>query len=166
MRLKEGTFAQLLEASCSPDGKVLNALDIGLPCSGFNEAGYASNVAALGAMRGQWKTSRPPPMQDVNWASAATAGAFHSWHIHCNGFMTFISPVCGEKLWIIGRPHQGQEFEHLARTSNFITQGFKVMDVNEGLWTPEAVLLKPGDTLWVFLSVMSQEWNINYFVGS
>lgn len=85
-------------------------------------------------------------MEEVNWALAATAGAFHTWHIDCNGFVTFVSPVCGAKLWIIARPHVWIDFEDFADINLFLG-GFDLDKANEDLWTLEAMLLKPGDTL-------------------
>lgn len=157
-RIREGTLAQLVEEAEKTDGRVLNALDIPLPSAGLVSMAtdrLASNVVAIEAMNGQAGAAEAPAAGEVSWGLAATAGAYHTWHIDCNGFATIIQVDGGSKLWIVGhpkgevddRPDFGTAFGH---TNVFASKHFDLDGSNAMLWGAEAVLLREGDILCVF----------------
>ena len=127
---------QLLEASASNAGKILNALEFPMGTAPVSPTPkFSSDLVA-------WEfISRgiPPPIGDIRWGLAATAGARTWFHIDSNGFNTFIDVKCGFKAWFCIYDKSGD--------FNFI-DAFKDFKLDEaGDYQIEVILLTPGTRL-------------------
>lgn len=140
----QGTLQDLLE--CQNDElKIVNALDFPLASASHPPTAITSDLAAFIGTLDMPFCGRdvPFPVMSCRWGLAATSGAFHLWHVDCNGFGTYIDTQVGYKWWVIARPKQPSDF---SGTSLF-TQEFELNEANEELWDLEAVLLVPGSRL-------------------
>lgn len=139
-RTRTGRVADILEASQSPDSKILNGLSFKNPLAGIERTSFSSDAHALGSVCYQegW-TKRGVPLDHLRWSLAATKDAFHVWHIDSDGYGTFIKVVAGSKWWFVGRPKDGLNFDIFNTTSAFI-EDLSRFDV-------EAILLQPGSEL-------------------
>lgn len=86
-------------------------------------------------------------MEDIRWGLAATAGAFHHWHIDSDGFGTFIDPIAGSKWWIVARPIGNLKRDWFTETSWLKNEAFDLNKDGKGLFDVEAILLQPGSRL-------------------
>jgi hypothetical protein len=86
------------------------------------------------------------PAASCRWAIAATANAYHGFHIDSDGLATYIDCQMGSKWWVIVRPVDGPShsmFAHVEDVFEFVnSEGEK----SEG-YIFEAVLLRPGTRL-------------------
>lgn len=159
-----GTLQQLLEASRSESGPILNALSFPLPLSGVQATSTNSEVEAWRSTQGE-KFCPPEvqfPVGDIRWGLAATNGARHWIHIDSDGFGTYIDVQCGGKWWITFNPPANKDKYAFASIYQFLdnfdtnaekgsswelaTSGGKDTKENEG-WIAEAVYLEPGTRL-------------------
>lgn len=156
-----GTLKQMLEASRSKSGQILNALSFPLPLSGVFPSAMSSEIEA-------WKlTERKKfcpsnlafPVAEMRWGLAATAGSRHWIHIDSDGLGTFVDTQCGAKWWILFAPPAGQS-KHWFGSVELYLNGFDTNGINGGrwdlgnsgdppdqggdLWIAEAVYLTPG----------------------
>lgn len=82
------------------------------------------------------------------WGLAATAGAFHTFHIDCNGLGTSIEVKTGRKWWIVARPKDLSCLDDLININKVVDIVAEDMFMPEG-WMLEAILLEPGTQLYV-----------------
>jgi len=130
------TSGQLLEASTSYTGKILNALEFPMGTAPVSPTPkFSSDLVA-------WEiTSRgiPPPIGDIRWGLAATHGARTWFHMDSNGFNTFIDVKCGSKAWLLIYDKFGY-FK--------VVDAFKDFELDEpGKFLIEVILLTPGTRL-------------------
>jgi hypothetical protein len=127
---------QLLEASATDAGKILNALEFPMGTAPVSPTPrFSTDLVA-------WEsTSRgiPPPIGDIRWGLAATPGARSWFHIDSNGFNTFIDVKCGLKVWMCIHDKNGQ----------FLSiDAFKDFELDDAVnYRIEAILLTPGTRL-------------------
>jgi hypothetical protein len=127
---------QLLAASATDSGKILNALEFPMGTAPVSPTPkFSTDLLA-------WETiSRgiPPPIGDIRWGLAATAGARTWFHMDSNGFDTIVEVKCGCKVWICIQDKDG----------HFVSiDAFKNFELDEaGDYQIEAILLTPGTRL-------------------
>ena len=127
---------QLLEAAATDAGKILNALQFPLGIAPVSPTPkFSTDLLA-------WETASraiPPPIGDIRWGLAATAGARTWFHMDSNGFNTFIDVKCGIKVWICIRDQHGK----------FVSiDAFKDFELDDaGGHRLEVILLTPGSRL-------------------
>ena len=96
---------------------------------------YSSDLVA-------WENTgrgNPPPIGDIRWGLATTAGARSWFHMDSNGFNTFIDVKCGYKAWLCIYDKCGQ-FR--------VIDAFKDFKLDEaGDFQIEVILLMPGTRL-------------------
>ena len=141
-RTRTGRVADILEASQSPDSKILNGLSFKNPLAGIERTSFSSDAHALGSVCYQegW-TKRGVPLDHLRWSLAATKDAFHVWHIDSDGYGTFVEVVAGSKWWIVACPKSNLDIDIFNSTSCFID------DASEDQFEIEAILLLPGSQL-------------------
>jgi hypothetical protein len=147
-RVRKGTVRSLLECS-QTGGKILNALHFPMPEQGLGDLKFSTDSAAWAGTKGaaNCRAEQVPPLADIRWGIAGTAGALHWWHLDSNGFGLYTDPKSGLKWWMVGRrPGQGHEFESFSEVSTFLG-GYEVEEPNAELWDLEAVILTPGTRL-------------------
>jgi hypothetical protein len=83
------------------------------------------------------------PVMDCRWGLAITDGAFHLWHIDCDGFGTYIDMQAGSKWWVLASPKEPFDFLDIS----FLTEAFQLDSDNGEVCRLEAVLLTPGSCL-------------------
>ena len=99
---KKGTLSDLLE--CHTKGfKIVNALDFPMSSAPHPPTSIVSDLTAFVATVNLplCGCSIPFPVMDCQWGLAATNGAFHKWHIDCDGFGTYIDTKAGQKWWVL-----------------------------------------------------------------
>ena len=154
-----GTLRQMLEASTSDGGLILNTLSFPLLLSGISQSPMSSEVEAWKVTEGKTFCSRllAFPVGEMRWGLAATAGARHWIHIDSDGLGTFIDVQCGGKWWILFGPPDGQSKAFFGSIETFLNN-FDLnaekggrwdveADVDELPWVAEAVYLTPGTRL-------------------
>lgn len=101
--LKQGNLRQILDCSRMDDGKILNALSFPMRNAGVQNEAFSSDVAA-------WNKTEAEPIckheafmlvGDIWWGTCATCGAFHMYHIDCEGLGTTTEVLSGMKWWIV-----------------------------------------------------------------
>ena len=127
---------QLLEASSSDAGKILNALEFPMGTAPVSPTPkFSSDLVA-------WESTTrgiPPPIGDIRWGIAATLGARTWFHMDSNGFNTFIDVKCGSKAWLCIYDRSGR-FK--------LIDAFKDFELDEpGNFQIEVILLTPGTRL-------------------
>lgn len=127
---------QLLKAAATDTGKILNALEFPMNMASVTPTPIFSTDLLAWASTA---TETPPPIGDIRWGLAATAGAKTWFHIDSNGFNTFIDVKCGFKAWICIRDELGQ----------FVAiDAFKDFELDDASrYQMEVVLLSPGTRL-------------------
>ena len=126
-------------------GKILNGLDFPMPLMGHYPTSFATDVEAFNCTVDMPLCSRdiPYPASSMKWGLAGIEGAYHLWHIDCDGFCTVINVQTGLKWWVVGHPFPGHDF---SRISEYL-QNYDVDAVNDQKWKNEGILLIPGSTL-------------------
>lgn len=94
-----------------------------------------------------WDQAKHFPTGHFRWGLAATAGAFHTFHVDSNGLGTYISPVEGSKWWIVARPIGSLDHSTFEDVGFFLNKSFSVNGNGAGVFALEAILLEPGTTL-------------------
>jgi hypothetical protein len=145
-RTRAGTTRDLVDAHQSRHGKILNALDFPLPYAPHPPASIASSIAAWQYTLGKEGCHQEFPASASMWGLAATSGAYHGFHIDCDGLGTFIQPLTGNKWWIIARPPIGDDFGIFACMEDLFTFIDSDGTKNPG-YILEAVFLTPGARL-------------------
>ena len=125
--------------------KVLNALNFLMPSAFHPPTAMASDLAAFHTMVDLPLCGHtiPFPVMDCRWGLATTDGAFHYWHIDCDGFGTYIDTQAGSKWWVLASPEGPFDFSD----TSFLTEKFQLDSNNGEVCRLEAVLLTPGSRL-------------------
>ncbi len=159
-QMRTGTLLQMLDATRSPTGPILNALSFPRPLKGAVRSGMSSEVEAWEVTAG--KAFCPGtllyPMGEMRWGLAATAGGRHWIHVDSDGLGTYIDVQCGGKWWIIFCPPDGQTkyafSEILTFLNSFDTNAelggrweLRTGEQEQFPWVAEAVYLTPGTRL-------------------
>jgi hypothetical protein len=93
------------------------------------------------------RSEQQPPIGDIRWGLASTAGAISWFHIDSNGYATYLDARGGKKYVIIGRRKLDQgSLESFSEVDIFLNN-FEMDEPNEGRWDLEAVVLPPGTRL-------------------
>lgn len=101
-------------------------------------------IAWLHAQGHAWcKWKEAYPISTLRFGLAATAGAYHKFHIDSDGTGTFVKAVAGRKIWVLAVPKAGQGLDALADIDIF-GKTYNVEKPNLHLWDLEAVILEPG----------------------
>jgi hypothetical protein len=114
-----------------------------MPCpspENFPPLGLASEIEAFQATAGMKHCPSKDtfPFNSTRWGLAATGGAYHAWHLDCDGFATYIYVKTGSKWWTVGRP---KNCVSIADTTLF-TGDFEVNRMNMDLFDYEAIYLR------------------------
>ena len=83
----------------------------------------------------------PYPINAFTWALLGTRDVISTTHIDAGGFSTFISPILGRKIWIIGAGNQ------IPSKAGFEDDGYVFHDQSSERATWQAVVLNAGDYL-------------------
>lgn len=149
----DGPAEAMLENATS-DGKILNALDLPLwNDPQWDRRVYATDMVAWDFVRGKpYNPINPYPIEHMRWGLAGTAHSRTDLHIDSDGFATFIKVICGKKVWAVYRPSSNLP---LSNTNVFVDHTkFKLDEVPEtSEYGLEAIVLKPGDELHVFVFI-------------
>lgn len=94
------------------------------------------------------------PTGHMRWGLAGTTHAVTMFHVDSDGFATFVQVKCGKKLWAVYRPSPTMP---LSDTDIFLrSEAFQLDQVPANAeFGLEAVILRPGDLLFVFSSFYS-----------
>jgi hypothetical protein len=146
IRTRQGTTRELLQAHGSAKGKILNALDFPAPYDPNPPSSIASSYVAWKRTHGLPGCFQEFPASSSKWGLAATTGAYHGFHIDCDGFATYIDCVAGSKWWVIASPkqlHYTSTFACIDDLFDYISrEGDGGVD-----YVLEAILLRPGTRL-------------------
>lgn len=148
-RHRRGTLRNLLHSS-KTNGKVLNALHFPMPEQALGSFPFSTDSVAWNGTKGSLncEIERAPPIGDIRWGIAATAGAIHWWHVDSDGFGTYVDTKAGLKWWIVGR-RKGRlpsNFESFGEIRTF-SEEYELEQSNLNIWDLEAVILHPGTRL-------------------
>jgi hypothetical protein len=138
----------LLHSSQSENGKSLNALSFPMIFASAVPHPFSSEAIAWHHAQGRawckWKEAYP--VSTLRFGLAATAGAYHKFHIDSDGTGTFVEAVAGRKIWVLAVPKQEQGLDAMADINLFGT-AYDIEGANLDSWDLEAVILEPGVTL-------------------
>ena len=81
------------------------------------------------------------PINALNWALFGTKDVMSTTHMDTGGFSTFVCPVLGKKIWIIGLGNQ------IPSKEGFEDDGYVYQDGNSERASWQAVVLNAGDYL-------------------
>lgn len=123
-----------------------------MPEEGLGRFPFSTDSAAWKATKGALGCSfeEAPPLRDIRWGLAATAGAISWIHIDSNGLGTYIDPRAGKKVWIVlKRKGDGdcRIFESCSDAKAFFSGDYDVDSPNLDDWDFEAIVLAPGTRL-------------------
>ena len=150
-----GHAKDLLE-NATLDGKIINGLDFPMwKDSQWDRCSYATDMVAWDYLHGNphcGTATAPYPTGHVRWGLAGTAHTVSNFHIDSDGFATFVQIMCGKKLWAVYRPSPTLS---LSNTNIFVSSDLFQLDriPPEPRFGLEAVVLRPGDVLYVFFSL-------------
>lgn len=158
-QLCTGNFRQILDASRSSTGPILNAPLFPQPLNGIEPSSMSSEIEAWQVTEGKpfCGTTLVFPTGEMRWGLVATGGARHWIHIDSDGLGKYIEVQCGGMWWIIFSPPDGQSKKVFSRIdiflNNFDTNAKPggQWDVNADKWeswVAEAVYLTPGTRLY------------------
>ena len=140
-----GSLADLLQTSRMANGKALNALSFPMIFAPVAPHPFSSEAIAWEYVQGRpwckWKESYPA--STLRFGLAATAGAYHKFHIDSDGTGTFVEAVVGRKIWVLAVPKGEQGLDSLADI-NLYGESYDFEGENAHLWDLEAVVLEPG----------------------
>lgn len=95
-----------------------------------------------------FEQEKAPPLGDLRWGLAATAGALSWWHIDSDGFGTYVDTRAGLKWWIVARRKgHGHMFESFSEVDTFFKGKYEIDEPNQERWDLEAVVLPPRTRL-------------------
>jgi hypothetical protein len=125
-------------------GKILNALEFPMsypPPENAPLQGLASDVEAFQNTAGMrcCSVNEAFPFSSMRWGLGATADAYHTFHLDCDGFATYLNVKTGAKWWIVATPKEGVS---LANTTLF-TSNYRIDKMNMGQFNYESILLSP-----------------------
>ena len=149
MRHRFGTILDLARSSESPDGKILNALDLPLPLS---EDGPLDTITSdLFAYITNQTADHNFPCSSTCWVLAATKGALTGFHIDTDGMVTYIQCVSNEgcKWWIVATPRSDAGESEAFLDFQSLFDVYNLVDVSEMLSKVklEAIYLTKGTRL-------------------
>jgi hypothetical protein len=158
-----GTLRQVLEASTTPSGPIVNALSFPIGLKGVSPSSLSTEIEAWRGTEGlpfcpyEGSDQAHYPVGDMNWWLAGIRGARHWIHIDADGLATTIEPQVGEKLWNVLSPPKswGKYGAASIRTflGNFDTNGVDQTRWGPGVqdpddqWRAEAIYLTEGTRL-------------------
>lgn len=144
--VRQGTLRQMLESSRMENGKCLNAFFPGI--TGTSSTPFSSDRYAWRQTEGLpfCHEDSQYPTHDMRLGLAATKGTFHFWRLDSDGLGKYIDIMTGILWWIIARPRRSSK--GFAKTTMYV-DGFDPECPNLHLWDLEAVVLKPGDKMYV-----------------
>jgi hypothetical protein len=157
----KGTLRQLLNASRTGSGPILNAMSLPLSLSGVEPSALSSEVEAWLLTQGLKFCPQEAhfPVGPMRWGSAATRGATHWIHIDNNGLGSFVEVKCGAQWWIVFGPPVNQD-KHAFGSVELFMNDFDTNGIQDGrwrihedggsrdnAWVAEAVLLSAGSRL-------------------
>ena len=148
-RLRLGTVRSLLRSS-EENGKILNGLYFPMPEQGMGMFPFSTDSAAWKCTKGAagCAQEQAPPLADLRWGLAATAGSISWWHLDSVGFGTYVDTKAGMKWWIVARRKgHGHRFESISEVDTFFGTGYDMDKPNLERWDLEAVALPPGTRL-------------------
>jgi hypothetical protein len=155
--LRIGTPCDLLRSHRDDKdmGKILNTLEFPMaypPSDNIPPVGLDSDVEAFRNTAGMryCRPSEAFPFSSIRWGLAATANAYHTFHLDCDGFATYVKVQTGVKWWIVACPKEGVS---LADTTLF-TGDYHIDKTDARRFNYKAILLEPGMQLSVFLSAL------------
>lgn len=128
----------LCSAEAGVDGKILNSLDHPLWNGPLPPKSLASDLYCY--QQDVREKGEKYPLDTMRWGLAATAGAYHHWHIDVNGMATWFLIRCGVKIIIIAREKAPGDF-----SSPTLFKGMNLISAKQDKWDVEAVVLRPGD---------------------
>lgn len=145
VRHRTGTLTDLLRCSQSDRGKSLNALSFPRIFASTTPHPFSSEAIAWHYVQGRaWcKWGEGYPVSTLRFGLAATAGAYHKFHIDSDGTGTFVEAVAGRKIWVLAVPKEADGLDGLADIDLF-GEAYDMEDPNLDLWDLEAVILQPG----------------------
>lgn len=135
-QIRTATSEQLLEASASDAGKILNALEFPMGTAPVSPTPKFSTDLVAWEITGR---GIPPPIGAIRWGLAATGGAQTWFHMDSNGFNTFIDVKCGYKAWLSIYDKYGH-FQLIDAFKDFVLD-------EPGNFQIEVILLTPGTRL-------------------
>ena len=135
----------LLQSSQSESGKSLNALSFPMIFASAIPHLFSSEAVAWDYLLGHaWCKGREGyPVATLRFGLAATAGAYHKFHIDSDGTGTFVEAVVGKKIWVLAVPKDEKGLDGLADI-NLFGETYDMESANLHLWDLEAVVLEPG----------------------
>ena len=144
--VRQGTLGQMLESSRMENGKCLNALFPGITRA--SSTPFSSDWYAWRQTEGLpfCHEDSQYPTHEMQLGLAATKGAYHFWRLDSDGLGKYIDIMTGTLWLIIARPHRTSR--GFAKTTMY-ADGFDPECPNLHLWDLEAVVLKPGDKMYV-----------------
>jgi hypothetical protein len=136
-------------------GKILNALEFLMaypPSDNTPLVGLDSDVEAFRNMAGMryCRPSKAFLFPSMMWGLAVTADAYHTFHLDCDGFATYVKVQTGVKWWIVACLKEGVS---LADTTLF-TGDYHIDKTDARRFNYKVILLEPGMQLLVFLSAL------------
>jgi hypothetical protein len=151
VRTRVGIPYNLVETNEDPHPKSCNCLDIPLSYDPFVRQRYASEVAAWKECidRPYCKRVEQVPTTDIRWAIAGTSEAYSKFHIDTAGFLTFVVPDSGLKLWVLATPKDNENrrpFEQMGNV-DILLDHFDLDMPNPEFWDFDLVVLTPGTML-------------------
>ncbi|KAF8324811.1 hypothetical protein F5887DRAFT_926536 [Amanita rubescens] len=147
-RVQTATLNDLHWHSLNKNGKILNGLEFPCP-AGYMEPDVqiSSDAIAWSSTTAKRLCTKPTqkPLTEIRWGLAGTAGAISRWHIDSNGLGTYIDVQTGCKWWVVASPKKDGP---KPANRDFYTT-FDPEAVNSHLWDVSAVILEPGDRLYM-----------------
>jgi hypothetical protein len=109
---------------------------------------FSTDSAAWNSTSGMDNTpaDQQPPIVDIRWGLAATAGALSWWHIDSNGYATYLDAKAGSKWIIVARRKIGNGLASFSEVNIFLN-GFEFEEPNTDRWDIEAMILQPRTRL-------------------
>lgn len=163
-----GNTAHLLGSHCSPNGKILNALDFPKSNLDHPPTSIASDVFAFRRNSSNQRFFSEYPDLEMRWGLAATKGAFSGFHVDSHGRATYVSCVNkdGSKIWVaVGTKDNAVAsfFENVQNSIRFFSKDVPSIDQFPEVKL-EAVLLQPGMRLYVFCYPTRTSANASFFL--
>ncbi|KAJ3516858.1 hypothetical protein NMY22_g14104 [Coprinellus aureogranulatus] len=150
-RYATATMEQVVaEHRLGEKGKIVNCLELPLNGSIVPMPLFTDVQAFRETKRCPLPFNWPFPVTDHTWGLAALAGAFHIPHKDSDGLCTMVTVKCGVKWWavVIPPPETGLPPMHFfGDIEQFMN--FQPYESDNLPWKVEAVLLRPGDTLYM-----------------
>lgn len=123
-----------------------------MSCASAPLKSFASDIKAWSTTLGRSDLGHEFPVRSTRWGHAATAGSYHMWRIHRDGFGMYVDPQAGRQCWIVARPKQLNGWDEafwkdFGRMRKCTTVEGSLEEPDAAFWDFEAILLKPGTRL-------------------